>query len=197
NTVYNEMEPFLPGIKREYLRKKTQKVRNIYTLFKEIGIDKIKQVMYSANAISRLMDTQVQNIIKVISMNNVHTHVTKPSSSKDISNIEKMLSKEMRNQVINKLTTHFIDSPKLDKNNSIDTEGEHQTDSYWVLGSYCPLYKENHMSLDEPGILYDDVLKAYSGNSELIQELKTRCFTSPIPWNYVLILPDKGIVAEA
>ncbi|CAG8512974.1 15923_t:CDS:2 [Dentiscutata heterogama] len=67
-----------------------------------------------------------------------------------------------------------------DKNYSIDTEGEHQTDSYWVLSSHCPLCKENHMSLDgkwwldsrskntyylhctnlkEPGIPYDDDIK--------------------------------------
>ncbi|CAG8734898.1 18461_t:CDS:2 [Dentiscutata erythropus] len=78
---------------------------------------------------------------------------------------------------------------KLDKNNSIDTEGEHQTDSYWVLGSHCPLCRENHMSLYKPGIPLDDVLK--------IQELKTQRFTSPIPWNNALILPDKSIVVEA
>ncbi|CAG8796764.1 36491_t:CDS:2 [Gigaspora margarita] len=92
------------------------------------------------------------------------------------------LSKEMHNQVINKLTTHFINLPKLDKNNSIDTEGEHQTDFYWVL---------------EPEILLDDVLIAYSDNSKQIQELKTRHFTSSIPWNNALILPDKSIVVEA
>ena len=61
---------------------------------------------------------------------------------------KRKLSKEMRNPVINKLTSHFTDSPKLDKNCSIDTEGEHQTDSYWVLGSHCPLCRENHMSLN-------------------------------------------------
>ncbi len=65
--IYNEMIPFLPGIKREYLRKKTQKARNIYTLFKEIGIDKIKQVTYSADAISSLTGVQIQNIIKLFS----------------------------------------------------------------------------------------------------------------------------------
>ncbi|CAG8592932.1 6334_t:CDS:2 [Diversispora eburnea] len=83
--------------------------------------------------------------------------------------LKRKLSKEVRNQVINKLTTHFTDSQKLDKNSSIDTEGEHQTDSYWVLGSHCPLCRENHMSLNEPGIPLDDILKAYSGNSELVQ----------------------------
>ncbi|CAG8454759.1 8322_t:CDS:2 [Scutellospora calospora] len=131
---------------------------------------------------------------------------------------KRKLSKEMRNPVINKLTSHFTDSPKLDKNCSIDTEGEHQTDSYWVLGSHCPLCRENHMSLNgkwwldsrnkntyylhctnlkEPGIPYDDVLKAYSSNLELIQELKTQSFTIPIPWNNALILSDKSIVVEA
>ncbi|KAF0471634.1 hypothetical protein F8M41_025164 [Gigaspora margarita] len=103
----------------------------------------------------------------------------------------------MRNQVINKLTTHFINSPKLDKNNSIDTEDEHQTDSYWVLGSHCPLCRENHMSLYKLEILLDDVLKAYLDDSKQIQELKTQCFTSPIPWNNALILPDKSIVVKA
>ncbi|CAG8779088.1 9783_t:CDS:2 [Gigaspora margarita] len=60
---------------------------------------------------------------------------------------------------------------KLSK--EMHTEGEHQTDSYWVLGSYCPLCRENHMSLYEPGIPLNNVLKAYSGNSKQIQELKT------------------------
>ncbi|CAG8786314.1 1201_t:CDS:2 [Dentiscutata erythropus] len=114
------------------------------------------------------------------SVNTLGINAPNNASNSDITE-KKMLSKEMRNQVINKLTTHFIDSPKLDKNNSIDTKGEHQTDSYWVLGSHCLLCRENHMSLYEPGIPLDDVLKAYSGNSKQIQELKTRCFTSPIP----------------
>ncbi|RHZ84149.1 hypothetical protein Glove_85g69 [Diversispora epigaea] len=63
--IYNEMMPYLSGIKREYLRKMTQKAKNIYTLFKGIGIDKIGLVTYSADAISRLTDTQIQNIIKL------------------------------------------------------------------------------------------------------------------------------------
>ena len=35
--IYDEMMQYLPGIKREYLRKKTQKAKTIYTLFKGIG----------------------------------------------------------------------------------------------------------------------------------------------------------------
>ncbi|CAG8796323.1 18238_t:CDS:2, partial [Gigaspora margarita] len=211
------------------LRKRIEKAKKLYKLFDAIGMDKIYRIhSFSADSISKLTKKEIQYIIDNVSFdysiqielhsnekNSEHmTQLCEPSSQSDnnLFPLKKMLSKEMRNQVINKLTTHFIDSPKLDKNNSIDTEGEHQTDSYWVLGSHCPLCRENHMSLygkwwldsqskntyylyctnlKEPGILLDDVLKAYSDNSKQIQELKTRRFTSPIPWNNALILPDK------
>ncbi|RHZ47250.1 hypothetical protein Glove_586g41 [Diversispora epigaea] len=39
--IYDEMISYLSGIKREYLHKMIQKAKNIYTLFKRIGIDKI------------------------------------------------------------------------------------------------------------------------------------------------------------
>ncbi|CAB5377963.1 unnamed protein product [Rhizophagus irregularis] len=76
--IYDEMEPYLPGKKRENLRKVTQKAKNIYTLFKEIGIDKIRLVTYSVDAIGSLTGAQIQNIInlytaecqKVISVKN-------------------------------------------------------------------------------------------------------------------------------
>ncbi|CAG8821800.1 13407_t:CDS:2, partial [Gigaspora margarita] len=61
--------------------------------------------------------------------------------------LKKMLSKEKHKEVINKLTMHFTDSPKVDLYCSVDKEGEHQTDTYWVFGSHCPLCRENHMSL--------------------------------------------------
>ncbi|CAJ0847092.1 9429_t:CDS:2 [Entrophospora sp. SA101] len=108
-----------------------------------------------------------------------------------------MISKEERNQVINKLTMHFTDSPKLDKYSSVDKEGEYQIDMYWVLGSRCPLCREKHMSLRDPGIPLIEVLEAYPENSGLIQELKSQCFTSPIPWNNTLKFPDKSMVVEA
>ena len=63
--IYDEMELYLPGKKREYLRKMTQKAKNIYTLFKGIGIDKIGLVTSSADAISRLTDAQIQNIVNL------------------------------------------------------------------------------------------------------------------------------------
>ncbi|PKB98130.1 hypothetical protein RhiirA5_431883 [Rhizophagus irregularis] len=63
--IYDEMELYLPGKKREYLRKMTQKAKSIHTLFKGIGIDKIGVVTSSADAISRLTDAQIQNIINL------------------------------------------------------------------------------------------------------------------------------------
>ena len=54
----------LPRITIENLRKKTQKARNIYRLFGEIGVDKIRRVKsYSADAISSLTRVQIQIII--------------------------------------------------------------------------------------------------------------------------------------
>ncbi|CAG8814687.1 15590_t:CDS:2, partial [Gigaspora rosea] len=45
------------------LRKRSFKAKKVYTLFEGIGIDKIRQITYSANAISSLKDDQIQNII--------------------------------------------------------------------------------------------------------------------------------------
>ncbi|KAF0515320.1 hypothetical protein F8M41_017334 [Gigaspora margarita] len=200
--------------KRNTLPKQTQRAKKIYRIFEKIGLDKVKYIKsYSTNTISKFTNEQIQMIIDHFTKNPTIEFIDNQNNSSDnlpktdigektLPEIERKLSKEMCNQVINKLTTHFINSPKLDKNNSIYTEGEHQTGSYWVLGSYCPLCRQNHMSLygkwwldsqskntyylhctnlKELGIPLDDVLKAYSGNSKQIQELKTRCFTIPIP----------------
>ncbi|CAG8771850.1 19613_t:CDS:2 [Gigaspora margarita] len=109
--------------------------------------------------------------------------------------LKNMLSKEKQKEFINKLTMHFTDSPKVDLYCSVDKEGEHQTDTYWVFGLHCPLCRENHMSLK--GIPFDEVLEAYPENSKLIQELKTQSFTLPIPWDNVLKFPNKSITVGA
>ncbi|CAG8806031.1 6415_t:CDS:2 [Gigaspora margarita] len=94
-------------------------------------------------------------------------------SDEVMAQIIKLLSKEKRKEVINKLTMHFTDSPKLDLYFSVDKEGEHQSDAYWVLG---------------PGIPLDEVLKAYPENAVPNQ---------PIVWNHTLKFPDKSIAVEA
>ncbi|CAG8557594.1 10026_t:CDS:2 [Cetraspora pellucida] len=214
--VYDFIIAQNPGIRDESLYKKIERAKKIYRLFEKIGLDKVKYIKsYSTNAISKFTNKQIQMIIDHFTKNSIKEYIDDQDNSSDdlpktdvgektLPKIEvntltisqpklqisaelaqpkasyapsklflfkKKLSKEMHNPVINKLTSHFTNSPKLDKNHSIDTE--------------------------EPKILYNDVLKAYSGNLKLIQELKTRCFTLPISWNHVLILPDKSIVVEA
>ncbi|RHZ69772.1 hypothetical protein Glove_278g41 [Diversispora epigaea] len=62
--VYNFIIPHLPGVTKENLRKKTQKARNIYKLFKKIGVKRIKRVVsFSADTISKLTANQIQSII--------------------------------------------------------------------------------------------------------------------------------------
>jgi hypothetical protein len=62
--VYNEVKAHLPDITMANLRKKTQKARVIYKLFVNIGVGKIKRIKtYSADALSRLTDTQINSII--------------------------------------------------------------------------------------------------------------------------------------
>ncbi|RHZ80845.1 hypothetical protein Glove_131g93 [Diversispora epigaea] len=62
--VYDEIRDHLSGITKDTLRKKTQRARAIYNLFKKIGVEKIKRVhSYSADAIASLTVSQMQTII--------------------------------------------------------------------------------------------------------------------------------------
>ncbi|CAG8805849.1 21492_t:CDS:2, partial [Gigaspora margarita] len=135
-------------------------------------------------------------------INNPENRKNSKNNTLNLFPLKKMLSKEKRKEFINKLTMRFIDSPKVDLYCSVDKEGEYQTDTYWVFGSHCPLYRKNHMSLQEPEIPFDKVLEAYPDNSKLIQELKTQSFTLPISWNnalceaghFVSKFPNKSII---
>nr|CAG8683832.1 15246_t:CDS:2 [Entrophospora candida] len=65
--VYNEIRLLLPDTPDVNLRNRTFKAKKVYILFEGIGIDKIRQVSYSASAISSLKDDQIQNIINCFS----------------------------------------------------------------------------------------------------------------------------------
>ncbi|KAF0348192.1 hypothetical protein F8M41_015572 [Gigaspora margarita] len=142
-------------------------------------------------------------------INNPENRKNSKNNTLNLFPLKKMLSKEKCKEVINKLTMLFTDSPKLDLYFSVDKEGEHQSDAYWVLGSHCPLCRGNHMSLDGkwwldnrnkkiyylhctnlkgPEIPLDEVLKAYHENAVPNQ---------PIVWNYALKFPDKSIAVKA
>nr|CAG8622833.1 7425_t:CDS:2 [Entrophospora candida] len=139
--IYNEMEPYLPGIKREYLRKKTQKARNIYTLFKEIGIDKIKQITYSADAISSLTGVQIQNIINRFPKKNAH--VIEPSISNDS---EKLLETEVSASSNPTRDCAYFRNKTLKQYPNLCQEGSDGNNDYYGITdeSLCPICKSDH-----------------------------------------------------
>jgi hypothetical protein len=61
--VYQEIKQLLPDVTGVNLRQKILRARKLYKLFNTLGIEKIKQVSYSADAISSLSYPQIQNII--------------------------------------------------------------------------------------------------------------------------------------
>jgi len=63
--IYKDMLQYLPNITLGNLRIQIYRTKNILILFekKGIGIDRIKLVIYSVSDISRLINTQIQNII--------------------------------------------------------------------------------------------------------------------------------------
>ncbi|CAG8625892.1 15864_t:CDS:2, partial [Funneliformis mosseae] len=65
--VYQEIKQLLPDITGVNLRQKILRARKLYKLFNTLGIEKIKQVSYSADAISSLSYPQIQNIIDHVS----------------------------------------------------------------------------------------------------------------------------------
>src|SRR3954466_5272416 len=61
--VYQEIKWLLPDIMDVNLRQKILRARKLYKLFNTLGLEKISQVSYSADAISSLNYPQIQNII--------------------------------------------------------------------------------------------------------------------------------------
>ncbi|CAB4404653.1 unnamed protein product [Rhizophagus irregularis] len=65
--VYQEVKKLLPDISDVNLvRQQLSRARKLYKLFNAVGVEKIKQVTYSANAISNLNNIQIQNIINYV-----------------------------------------------------------------------------------------------------------------------------------
>ncbi|CAI2196444.1 15716_t:CDS:2, partial [Funneliformis geosporum] len=59
--IYQEIKQLLPGITDVNLRQKILRARKLFKLFNTLGLEKISQVSYSANAISSLNYQQIQN----------------------------------------------------------------------------------------------------------------------------------------
>ena len=66
--IYKDMLQYLPNVTLGNLRIRTHRAKNILMLFGEkgVGIDRIKLVTCSASDISRLNNTQIQNIIDYV-----------------------------------------------------------------------------------------------------------------------------------
>jgi len=64
--VYQEIKQLLPEITDVNLRQKILRARKLFKLFNTLGLEKIKQVSYSADAISSLNYQQIQNIIDYV-----------------------------------------------------------------------------------------------------------------------------------
>ena len=76
--VYQEIKQLLPDITDVNLRQKILRARKLYKLFNTLGIEKIKQVSYSADAILSLNYQQIQNIIDYVnSVTSSHNETVK------------------------------------------------------------------------------------------------------------------------
>uniref|UniRef100_U9ULF1 Uncharacterized protein n=1 Tax=Rhizophagus irregularis (strain DAOM 181602 / DAOM 197198 / MUCL 43194) TaxID=747089 RepID=U9ULF1_RHIID len=76
--VYQEIKQLLPDITDVNLCQKILRARKLYKLFNTLGIEKIKQVSYSADAISSLSYPQIQNIIDYVnSVTSSHNETVK------------------------------------------------------------------------------------------------------------------------
>src|SRR5437763_7218049 len=64
--VYQEIKWLLPDITDVNLRQKILRARKLFKLFNTLGLEKISQVSYSADAISSLNYQQIQNIIDYV-----------------------------------------------------------------------------------------------------------------------------------
>src|ERR1700722_4675278 len=88
--IYKEMLQYLPNVTQGNLRIRTHRAKKFLMLFGEkgVGIDRIKLVTCSASDISRLTNTQIQNIIdyvndqvqKTVTIGNDLTSVTPQAS---------------------------------------------------------------------------------------------------------------------
>ncbi|GES97681.1 hypothetical protein GLOIN_2v1882276 [Rhizophagus clarus] len=154
--IYDEMELYLPGKKREYLRKMTQKAKNIYTLFKGIGIDKIGVVTSSTDATSRLTNAQIQNII------NLYTDESQKLIGVNNCSHARDLPAESNKSGSKKSPDVRISTPPTTKTNQINVQAQSKPTynrSYFrskILDQYPNLYREfSSENFDYYGITND------------------------------------------
>ncbi|CAG8569250.1 6842_t:CDS:2 [Diversispora eburnea] len=101
--VYQEIKQLLPDITDTNLHQKILRARKIYKLFNTLGVEKIKQVSYIADAISSLTYQRIQNIIDHVISKTV----------KNSSRSEKSLSILPETKVSISTTSNYTDTSYL------------------------------------------------------------------------------------
>lgn len=146
--IYKEMLKHLPGITPVALRVKTLRAKKIRKLFGENGVrmDKIKYVTWSANEISKLTNTQIQNVIEQVTSKTVHSR-----NNQNLSDTSSETTK------VNERTVEFNSFEKVCPTEANDTNalceeceryGEKcywcQLDEYGEKNRYPPMTLVNH-----------------------------------------------------
>ncbi|RHZ63522.1 hypothetical protein Glove_329g27 [Diversispora epigaea] len=111
--IYKEMLEHLPGVTAVVLRIKTLRARKIRKLFGEngVGIDKVKYVTCSANDISKLTNTQIQNIINQV----ISTEDLKSLPNIEVSVSDTETSLNNMTQISSHSVTTFDNSSDVDE----------------------------------------------------------------------------------
>ncbi|CAI2193069.1 3530_t:CDS:2, partial [Funneliformis geosporum] len=116
---YQEVKKLLPDISDVNLRQQLYRARKLYKLFNAVGMKKIKQVTYNANAISNLNNTQIQNIINYVFSKAITDDHQNPKNNQQVNSSEATDSNKM--ECLYQYTIkHGLDPEKF----SIVTEAE-------------------------------------------------------------------------
>ena len=165
--VYQEIKQLLPDITDVNLRQKILRARKLYKLFNTLGLEKIKQVSYSADAISSLNYQQIQNIIDYVnSVTSSHnetvkilhdqSHVTLKTVSQEndqikaeISTLANILSASQSNSTCDR---SYFRSKTLDQYPNLYREFSSENFDYYGItdDTSCPLCKLDHYNFASP-----------------------------------------------
>ncbi|CAG8760109.1 15765_t:CDS:10, partial [Cetraspora pellucida] len=155
--VYREIKQLLPDITDANLCHIILKARKIRTLFSAVEVDKIKQVSYSANAISGLFYTQIQNIIEYVANSKSNSNTSGSTKLLDTKVSESATFPIYPTYIFNHLGSDDVTStPTKSQVSDLKvkkvSEYSNENANYYGINveSLCPICKLNHE--DEDGI---------------------------------------------
>ena len=156
------MNPFLSNITQDNLRKKTLRARKLRMLFGKdgVGIDKIKQVTYSANEISKLTNVQIQNIINQVTLKTVTSGNDQTNAeARASSNVLRALS--LKDNILPENKIPSIDHASVPSNSAHDRDYFRNK----ILGRYPDIYREfSSEKIDYYGVIDKSLCLACKSN---------------------------------